>query len=40
MLLPLRLRDRREALHKDVRAAEIPGSLVGHFLPQEKLNHE
>jgi hypothetical protein len=25
-------------LHEDVRAAAIPGSLVGHLLPQEKFD--
>jgi hypothetical protein len=38
LLLPLRVRNRRETLHQDVRVAAIPKSLVGHFLPQEELD--
>ncbi len=37
LLLPLRLRGRDETLHEDVRAPEIPRSLVGNLLPQEEL---
>jgi hypothetical protein len=33
VLLPLRIRDRHETLHEDVRAAAISKSLVGNLLP-------
>jgi hypothetical protein len=40
VLLPLRVRDRHETLHEDVRVAAIPKSLVGNLLPQEELDCE
>jgi hypothetical protein len=40
VLLPLRVRDRDETLHEDVRAAAIPKSLVGNFLPQEEFHRQ
>jgi hypothetical protein len=36
VLLPLRVRDRHETLHEDVRAAAIQGSLVGNLMPEEE----
>ena len=38
MLLPLRVRDRRETLHEDVRPAPVPEPLVGRLVPQEELD--
>jgi hypothetical protein len=40
LLLPLRLRDRHETLHEDVRTAEISKPFVGNLLPQEELDRE